>query len=298
MKNRLLKTVLLVGTLLALVVIPVYPANAAGGTLKICKYIFNSESVDTTFEIYFGSEHADITVPAGELFACIEIEVTPGTPSPYNISENVPNGWFVANINCKLENESSTGTVNPTGNGVENITVQNGKTTVCDIHNDHVDDKYAVLQICKIAKGGDGDFIFNIDGNSIGGIEYLATVATAGGYGCKTIYNLSGGIYNVTEKVPNGWNLDGVVCYYDGVVLPPPVPPVGIHNAHVTKCVFTDSKKSGGQLDQNPISTINQNASPEENIDTENLVGDPVTNVLQMLAGSLLSAFAGLRLRR
>ena len=116
-------------------------------------------------------------------------------------------------MSCTLEGGGPTGTPGTTpvaqggSGGITGITVEAGKTTTCTFANT----KRGDLKLVKNTTGGDGTFNFS---HSIAGLD--SSLTTVSGTKEDTSNALvPGSSYVLSETVPAGWDLNGIVCKLD-----------------------------------------------------------------------------------
>lgn len=117
--------------------------------------------------------------------------------------ENVPYGSYT------VSEVSKPGWVNDSGLGQVTVDAPTERFTVVN----HQVLPPATLTLVKHATGGDDTFRFVItQGESV---IASTTITTEGGAGTSTV-ELAAGSYDVTEQIPEDWQLAGVSCTYDG----------------------------------------------------------------------------------
>lgn len=182
-------------TVLLFISMNVMAGTAPTGSITISKNVDNDEFADTPFDFTLDGNPFSISENGGTYTAG---ELSPGS---HNITELVPDGWDLTSINCGI-NQNNTGAVN----GV-NVILEEGEQVSCTFNNT----KLPTGSI-TISKNVDNDefadtsFDFTIEGDpfsiSESGGSYLAD-------------ELEAGIYNITELVPDGWDLTSINCGVD-----------------------------------------------------------------------------------
>ncbi|HXE74729.1 MAG TPA: kelch repeat-containing protein [Candidatus Xenobia bacterium] len=123
--------------------------------------------------------------------------VEPGT---YQVSELVPSGWDLTSLSC--DDSDSTGNVPPTKapgeSGTATFVVAAGETVKCTFTN--TKRGKIIIEKQTLPDGSTAEFGFT------GEIE--ATLSD----GETDMKEVIPGNYSVTEVVPNGWTLKGIVC--------------------------------------------------------------------------------------
>lgn len=169
----------------------------------------------------------------------LPLKIAPGT---YNISEIVPAGWVLAQFSC-INTTYSTAE-----NGVINVEIVDGKTTICDFYNT----KKGYLKIVKEATDGDDTFDYKIDNYSAGqgGVPATATakITTSSGKGDSGLLEENEGEYNIIETMPDGWRSNGSIACDNGSFTQAVgdvygVLGVKITNGKTTTCTFKNIKK-------------------------------------------------------
>jgi hypothetical protein len=121
--------------------------------------------------------------------------------------ENVPYGSYT------VSEENQPGWTNETGLGA--VVVDAPTETFNVVNSEDViitPPTSATLTIVKHTIGDDGSFEFTVSDGEWSSEE---NIETSGGYGTTTV-ELEAGYYDVTENVPDGWQLTDVSCDYDG----------------------------------------------------------------------------------
>lgn len=121
--------------------------------------------------------------------------------------ENVPYGSYT------ISEENQPGWTNETGLGA--VIVDAPTETFNVVNSEDViipPPTSATLTIVKHTIGDDGSFEFTVSDGEWSSEE---NIETSGGYGTTTV-ELEVGYYDVTENVPEGWQLTDVSCDYDG----------------------------------------------------------------------------------
>ena len=153
--------------------------------------------------------------------APIDVTTTGGTgtgtfaavpPGSHQIIETVPTGWVAGDFGGDCD---ATGAID----------VEPGQNATCTITNSRT----GVLRIVTTALGGDGTFLYTVDGPEVAGVAAAApgqatlaaatvqnTVTTVGGTGSITMPDLQSGTYAVRQSPEFGWANGPVTC--------PPVP--------------------------------------------------------------------------
>jgi hypothetical protein len=165
--------------------------NTEAGTIVIAK---NAIPDSTQVFDYAGTLATFTLVDDGGSGNIITFERAPGT---YTVTETVPAGWDLTGLICT---DPSSGT--STSNGTATIDLAPGETVRCDYENT----ERGTVVIAKNAIP-DSSQVF----------DYAGTLATFtliddGGSGNIITFERVPGIYGVTETVPSGWDLTGLIC--------------------------------------------------------------------------------------
>lgn len=168
------------------------------------------------------------------------LKIAPGT---YNIGEIVPEGWVLSRFNCQNT------TYNSSENGPINVSIVDGKTTICNFYNT----KKGYLKIVKEATGGDETFKYKIETYSQGqtggpAITSEAEIKTVNGKGDSGLLIEDQGEYNILEEMPAGWKSNGIItCTGSGSFTQDVngygVRQVRVYNGQTTTCTFKNIKK-------------------------------------------------------
>ncbi|HET9834448.1 MAG TPA: hypothetical protein VFP91_22145, partial [Vicinamibacterales bacterium] len=189
---------------------------------------------DATFE-FSGPLPFAITTQGGtgqEVFP----DLTPGT---YTVSEVVPPGWIRSNTTC----------ADPTGNttvvgGTATIELGAGENVTCT----YTDTAFGAIQISKHALGGDGTFTFS-------GPQNFQITTTSGAGGPFVLPNLAPGAYSITEAVPAGWQLSGIVCTdpSNDSTTSGSTATINLAPGEVVACTFTDVRQASVTVEKDTL---------------------------------------------
>jgi len=180
--------------------------NTLEGTLLIRKQTIPDQS-DQDFT--FTGSHPDLAGTLNDFdIAAAELSRT-ALPEPMESTETVPAGWALTDISC-------TGAINSTvsiGGTAEFVTgdtgvavnLAAGETVICTYTNTRL----GGISIIKDAVGGDGAFSFN---HTVPGDASPFVIDTVFSDTHVLSTALLPGTYNVSEVVPEGWDLTGIAC--------------------------------------------------------------------------------------
>ena len=109
----------------------------------------------------------------------------------YSIAETVPDGWALTSATCD------------NGDTPDAVTPLDGQAVICTFLNAAL----GSVTIVKETNGGDGSFDFtsNLPGGNF-------NIQTSGGSEQYSESDVPAGIYDISESVPTGWNLDSATC--------------------------------------------------------------------------------------
>ncbi|MCP8900115.1 hypothetical protein [Gilvimarinus xylanilyticus] len=148
----------------------------------------------------------------------------------YTVTEMPSDGWSLRAIRCSgshsidLANRSATITMPTDGNG-----------EACVFLNERTVAPTSTLIVTNVAVGGDDSFPFSGDLGSF-------VLTTTGGRVSTTFTDLAPGDYQLSESVPDGWNLLGATCVggpsvYDG----DSAVSVTLEAGDTVRCVFVNN---------------------------------------------------------
>ncbi|MBM7505617.1 DUF5979 domain-containing protein [Agromyces aurantiacus] len=175
--------------------------------------------VDPTFSLKDGESQSYDNVLFGS-----GLTVTEGT---------LPTGWELVDVDC-----SASSGVTPSVNGAV-------VTFTIDDADDLVDCTYTNrasggIVIEKITDSGTGSFDFTSNTLSPSPFTLTTTAAGAAGKDSTTFSDLDPGTYDVTETVPDYWNLVSATCD-DGST----VDAIGLSPGEIVTCTFHDDREVG-----------------------------------------------------
>lgn len=157
----------------------------------------------------------------------------------YSVSEVIPAGWDLTNIQCTGGTVTITGaTTNPTngfeaGDTTANITIASGGSADCTFTNT----RRGTLTIVKKTIGGDGSFAFT------GAQDFQIQTASGTGQNTTAFASVAPGTYTVTETVPTGWNLTALACSNASATsLANATASATVAAGESVVCTFTDTK--------------------------------------------------------
>jgi hypothetical protein len=119
-------------------------------------------------------------------------------PGSYGVTERVPDGWQLSEIVCA---DPDGGTTIDLAAGTASLDVDPGEQVTCTFLNTARGGSVTIVKETAPA-GSSREFEFVGD---LGGF-------TLSGGGSSTMAPLDAGSYAVTEQVPAGWQLSGIVC--------------------------------------------------------------------------------------
>jgi hypothetical protein len=164
---------------------------------KVC--IGSSEGTfDYTGTVPGGGPLAPFDLDCGETLTVVE-----GTDfGQYTITEDVPTGWELTDIECTA-GSTSLATATAT------VDLAEGQHVHCTFENT----SQGSITIVKNTIGGDGTFDYTAGGAPLANFS----ITTVAGTGNEVFNNVSPGAYTVTEDgPPAGWAFVGLVCVGNG----------------------------------------------------------------------------------
>jgi len=267
--------------------------NQKRGTLKIIKNTKGGDK-DAFFNYNIKQRKTEIpnsTTKSERLTIIADTSVSPGPssytgesiiyldPGQYEVSEEARNAddWTFKKANCVVSSSSSSSSSSvgiPTGDGVTNVPILPGGTTTCTFESSG----QGILKIINNTIGGQGSesFDYNIQRfdiasplvisdklnvkpnnlvreNRLRGNEYIGSKEK----------DLDKGIavYRITQKIPEGWALDSVVCQLqDGTkvwtiptIYDPGIQGVTVGVGRTITCTFANTKKGELKIVKNVI---------------------------------------------
>ncbi len=160
----------------------------------------------------------------------------PGTQS---VTEVVPPGWILTNINCIGGTTTYTGATGGATSGFEagdttaNVTIAAGENSACTFTNTAT----ASIVVVKNTTGGDGIFSFTGAAN----FQLVTSGGTASN--ATALANLAPGTYTVRELVPSGWRLTAIACSNGSAVdLATATATVTLAAGERVTCTFADER--------------------------------------------------------
>jgi hypothetical protein len=149
------------------------------------------------------------TVPGGDPLAPFDLEcgetltVVEGTDfGQYTITEDVPTGWELTDIECSA-GSTSLATATAT------VDLAEGQHVHCTFENT----RQGTITIVKNTIGGDGTFDYTAGGAPLANFS----ITTVGNTGNEVFNNVAPGAYTVTEDgPPAGWEFVSLVCVGNG----------------------------------------------------------------------------------
>ena len=158
--------------------------NTKRGSIVVVK---NTIGGDGTFSFTSSTLGGfDLTTSGGTASTTFDLLV----PGGYDVTETVPTGWDLTGSSC--DDGSSPGSIG----------LDPGETVTCTFTNT----KRGRITVVKNTTGGDGTFSFT--SSTLGGFD----LTTTGGTASRLFDLLLPGTYDVTEQVPEGWDLTGASC--------------------------------------------------------------------------------------
>ncbi len=176
-------------------------------------------------------------------------------PGLYGITEtSIPSGWLYTGGSC-LKQDGTPAAVTPTTDGLSQIPVIAGQITSCYFSNQTnftpPPPGKGGLLIQKNTTGGDGTFLYHLQGNFITDIPVTTSSGTGDSHPHDSLLmNLDPQFINITEMLPGGWNLDGVNCSMVGYTgnlgnkNTNGINNVVIYAGETTICTFDNSKSN------------------------------------------------------
>ncbi len=224
-------------------------------------------------------------------------QAIPDESGDYTVTETVPEGWRLTQIDCSDGNSTDTG---PTAGGVSStatIKLSPGETLVCTFTNT----KNARLRIIKQAVGGTGSesFTFSPSSDLRNGSTPVPALdandqfalTNGGAQDFSAAVPDTTGAYTVTESVPTGWRLTRIVCS-DSDSTSTAATPEGLSSSTATiklspgetlTCTFTNTKNArvkiikqaiGGDGTESftftPNATLRNGSTPNPALDANN----------------------------
>ncbi len=191
----------------------------------------------TTGEGYDAFELADESLPNSQ-------SLTPNTT--YSVVETVPDGWDLTSVVC----ESSIGDVE-TAAAIE---LDPGEVVTCTF----TDTKRGIIQIDKNTIPSDSQDVFDFDASWSDELIRLSNASEIGESGW-----LLPGTYQISENVPNGWDLTSANCESSiGDTETPNA--IELDPGEVVTCTFTDTKRASLTLKKE---VVNDNGGTMEAVD-------------------------------
>ena len=189
--------------------------NTADGMLKIVK-----ETIGGNDGFSFESD-----VPGLDNFVIITLDGMGMTTKQnvtgiFNVTEIVPDDWQLTSNTCD------------DGSPTDAINVSAGEFVTCTFENT----ADGMLKIVKNTIGGDDTFSYESD---VPGLDNF-DITTVAGMGMTMKLNVDAGIFNVTEVVPDKWNLLNATCN-DGS----PTDAINVSEGESVTCTFWNEKKGG-----------------------------------------------------
>jgi uncharacterized repeat protein (TIGR01451 family) len=179
---------------------------------------------------FTGTPNGSIAADHGTIEALV-------APGQYVSTEGAVAGWDLTGVTC--DDQNSVGSV-PNGTATFNVTA--GEIVTCTFTNT----KRSTIVVEKVTVGGDGTFAFDGPG----------AFDPSLGNGETAQLEVVPGSYTVSETVPSGWDLTGIVCDDGGSASPstgdvPPAKSAGqtgtatykADPGETVRCTFTNTKR-------------------------------------------------------
>ncbi len=177
-----------------------------------------------------------------------QVVLTGLPPGTYNVTEAVPAGWDLTNIDC----------VDPSGGTSKNATtaivgLAAGENVTCTF----VDTKRGAIIVQKVTQGPDGQFDFT------GSQAFSITTTGGNGQNTAAYASVAPGNYTITETVPAGWQLTSLSCS-DGspTDLGAKTASVGVSAGEIVTCTFTDTKLASLTIVKQAVPHVPQPNTP------------------------------------
>lgn len=201
-------------------------------------------------------------------------------PGNYTVTETVPAGWNLTGLTC------SNGSTVTLGTATANVAVAANEAVTCTFTDTRIlpPTNKGSITIIKNTVGGNGTFSFT-------GTQSFP-ILTIGGTGSNTtaFASVDPGTYNVTETVPGGWNLTGLICSNGSTVS------VGTATANVAvaaneavTCTFTNTRQGSITVVKNTIGgdgTFNYSGAQSFSISTNTGTGSNATAFAAVIPGT------------
>ena len=182
---------------------PTFPP-VGGTTIRIVKVVADGDTQEVfDFAASGPVQWPDIKLSDGE-------EAENGAPvGTYVISERVPEGWLLADIQCSTDNpQGATFTVDlASATVVVEISDPNFASVTCEFTNREIEEDEGVIRVWKRIVGLDEDEEFGFLPSS-----NLSPSPFALSHGQYQEFVVSPGEYSVQEVVPDNWRLYTIVC--------------------------------------------------------------------------------------
>jgi hypothetical protein len=175
------------------------PAAPGNGTITVLK---ETEGGFGTFSFkILGQQSSDFSLTTSVENNPVSSGAMVRAAGDYTIEESLTDEWKLADISC-TSNKSTT--FKESGKKVS-FTLGEGENAVCTFKNERKGDKGEVI-VKKKAIGGSDTFNF---GGSLGAFSIDAGEGATGTFGP---IRAAVGTYNISEIVPDGWDLASAVC--------------------------------------------------------------------------------------
>jgi hypothetical protein len=199
--------------------------NDLPGTLHVIKNIINDNGGSAAASDFSFLVNEDEEITVFEADGQNDLTVAAGT---YSIEEALDSRYTTTYEYGEMSDCSS-------------IEIANGGEATCTITNN---DKPAHLTIVKRTdeQSGDGTFDFNITG-----VEGTTSLTTIEGSASTEPIELNASSYDVTESVPENWNLSSVVCERGETSIGEGITngkAISLNNGDSVTCTFTDTKRA------------------------------------------------------
>ncbi len=192
-------------------------------------YVFDGESLFETFGAYHQNYRVQRFVYTGATLDHGDSHTVPGlTPGAYAITEAVPDGWQLDEVDC------GAAPVTRDGDTVS-VTLGSAADVVCTFSNDRL----ATLVLNKVTNpaGGAGfPFVVTPEGGAPG------DEITLDDGGSQAVANLAPGDYDITELVPDGWVLDAADCGAAPATRDGDTVSVTLEPGDTVTCTFTNNQ--------------------------------------------------------
>jgi hypothetical protein len=196
--------------------------NTRQGSITVVK---NTVGGNGTFQ-FTGTQNFSLTTTGGTAQTVLS-GLAAGT---YTVSETLPREWDLLNLACV---DPSGGTT--TSGTTATIALAAGENVTCT----WTDAARGQIQVSKTAVGGDGTFPFT-------GPQNFQITTSGGPGGPYTLVNLAAGTYTITEVVPTGWDLTGIVCTdpSGGTTTSGSTATIALAAGETVACTFTDRRRA------------------------------------------------------